>query len=223
MNRKKKAKYLLYNIKNKEKENYLKLFFKKKNSSSPKKKRIHDYSNNSNNKNKIIITHEEIQSLSNEQFMKRLIKMENIDDDNSLRTNKISSFVENFPATQEEQNILKDNIPEEQYEEIVKAVESGDKEAKTKLAYYKLSGYGGCDIDVDEAVKLLKERVEDKDTDTMWLLGLCYEYGMGCEQDLKEAKSLYKQSNVDGNEIGKFFVQYGIKRRGTGVMLVYGL
>ena len=51
--------------------------------------------------------------------------------------------------------------PEEQYKETVKAVEGGDNKAKTKLAYYKLSGYGGCDIDVDEAVALLKERVED--------------------------------------------------------------
>ena len=46
--------------------------------------------------------------------------------DNSLRTNKISSFVENFPATQEEQNILKDNIPEEQYEEDI--ISSNNKE-----------------------------------------------------------------------------------------------
>ena len=113
--------------------------------------------------------------------------------------------------------------PEEQYKEIVKAVESGDNKAKTKLAYYKLSGYGGCEIDVDEAVILLKECVEDKDTDAMWMLGLCYEYGMGCEQDLKKANSLYKQSGDDGNEIGKFFVENGKKKRGTGVMKVKSL
>ena len=110
--------------------------------------------------------------------------------------------------------------PETGYKEIVKAVESGDNGAKTKLAYYKLSGYGGCEIDVDEAVVLLKERVEDKDTEAMWLLGLCNEYGMGCEQDLKEAESLYKQSNDGGNEIGKFFMENGGDARGTGVMNV---
>ena len=110
--------------------------------------------------------------------------------------------------------------PKEQYKEIVKAVESGDNKAKTKLAYYKLSGYGGCDVDVDEAVVILLERVKDKDTDAMWLLGLCYEYGMGCEQDLKEAESLYKQSNDGGNEIGKFFVNNGKNKRGSGVMKV---
>ena len=112
--------------------------------------------------------------------------------------------------------------PEEQYKEIIQAVKSGDNKAKTKLAYYKLSGYGGCEIDADEAVVLLVERVKDKDTEAMWLLGLCHEYGMGCEQDLNEAESLYKQSNDDGNEIGKFFVENGKDRRGTGVMDVEG-
>ena len=108
--------------------------------------------------------------------------------------------------------------PEEQYKEIIKAVEGGDNRAKTKLAYYKLSGYGGCDIDVDEAVVLLKERVEDKDTEAMWLLGLCYEYGMGCEQDLEEAESLYKQSQDGENDVGDFFVKNGKDKRGTGTM-----
>ena len=113
---------------------------------------------------------------------------------------------------------------ETEYKETIKAVESGDNKAKTNLAYYKLSGYGGCEIDVDEAVALLKERVEDKDTDAMWLLGLCYEYGMGCEQDLKEAESLYKQSDDGGNDVGRFFMKYGCDERGTGVMnVVYGL
>ena len=114
--------------------------------------------------------------------------------------------------------------PETEYKELERAVESGDNKAKTKLAYYKLSGYGGCEIDVDEAVVLLKERVEDKDTDAMWLLGLCYEYGMGVKQDLKQADSLYQQSCDDGgNEIGGFFVYNSIDARGTGVMCVDGL
>ena len=128
MNRKKKAKYSLYNIKNKEKENYLKLFFKKKNSSSPKKKRIHDYSNNSNNKNKIIITHEEIQSLSNEQFMKRLIKMENIDDDNNMkrvnqshRINEINEFNETI-----------NNVDNNELKKIIKKLELKLKKEEEK-------------------------------------------------------------------------------------------
>ena len=113
--------------------------------------------------------------------------------------------------------------PEEQYKAIVKKFERGNIKAKTKLAYYKLSGYGGCEIDVDEAVVLLTERVKDKDAEAMWMLGLCYEYGMGCEQDLKEADSLYEQSSNDGNKIGEFFVENGKDKRGTGIMIAFGL
>ena len=39
----------------------------------------------------------------------------------------------------------------------------GEESAKTKLAWYKLSGMGGAKVDVDGAVKLLEERVKGKD------------------------------------------------------------
>ena len=91
-------------------------------------------------------------------------------------------------------------------------------EAKTKLAWYKLSGYEGYEIDVDGAVELLKERVEEEDTDAMWMLGLCYEYGMGCEQNIEEAEKLYKQCCDSGNAIGKLIYENGKDERGTGVM-----
>ena len=108
-------------------------------------------------------------------------------------------------------------------EDVKRAVESGDNRAKTQLAYYKLSGYGGCDIDVEEAVVLLKERVKDKDTDAMWMLGLCNEFGMGCEQDIEEAQRLYEQCKDGGNVIGEFFVKFGRNKRGTGKMIAIGL
>ena len=128
-----------------------------------------------------------------------------------------------FFLTMSDDKSSKISSAEAQYKAIVKAVESGDNKAKTQLVYYKLSGYGGCEIDVDEAVVLLEERVKDKDTEAMWMLGLCYEYGMGCKQDLKQAESLYKQSSDGGNEIGKFLLEYGKQTRGTGVMQVVGL
>ena len=111
----------------------------------------------------------------------------------------------------------KEEEEEKQFEDIEKAVESGDNKAKTKLAWYKLSGCGGCEIDVDGAVALLKERVKDKDTDAMWMLGLCYEFGMGCEQDIEEAERLYEQCKDGGNVIGEFFVMSGKNKRGTGI------
>ena len=107
-----------------------------------------------------------------------------------------------------------------EYREILRAVEGGANEAKTKLAWYKLSGCGGAEVDEDGAVALLEECVKDKDLEAMWMLGLCYEYGMGVEQDLERAEELYKQSNDGGSEIGKFLAwNWGYNdERGSGRM-----
>ncbi len=96
---------------------------------------------------------------------------------------------------------------EEDYKACLEAVERGDESAKTKLAWYKLSGVGGCEIDTNGAVALLEERVKDKDAEAMWMLGVCNEFGRGCEQDISRAEKLYKQSSEGGNEIGKILVE----------------
>ena len=92
---------------------------------------------------------------------------------------------------------------EEEYKEVLNAVERGEESAKTKLAWYKLSGMGGAKVDVDGAVKLLEERVKDRDGEAMWMLGLCKEYGRGIEQDISGAERLYEQSKAFGNDVGK--------------------
>ena len=110
---------------------------------------------------------------------------------------------------------------EEKYRNVLRAVEGGDNKAKTKLAWYKLSGYGGAEIDEGGATMLLKERVKNKDVEAMWMLGLCYEYGMGCEQDLTRAETLYDQSCDGGNVIGKFLKEARDNNaRGSGMMKV---
>ena len=109
----------------------------------------------------------------------------------------------------------------ELYKAVVSAVESGNK-AKTKLAWYKLSGRGGAEVDEDGAVVLLEERASDEENDAeaMWMLGMCCEYGMGCEQDLERAESLYKQSGEGGSVIGMFLAANGGYARGSGMMNV---
>ena len=113
----------------------------------------------------------------------------------------------------------------EEYKQAVEAVKEGNKEAKTKLARYLLSGYGGVQIDEDRAVVLLEERVaKDGDAEAMWMLGLCYEYGMGCETSNEEAEALYKRSHEGGNAIGKFLVENGEgNEQGSGMMKVKSL
>ncbi len=84
----------------------------------------------------------------------------------------------------------------------LEAVKRGDESAKTKLAWYKLSGVGGCEIDPNGAVALLEERAKDKDAEAMWMLGVCNEFGRGIEQDIERAEMLYKQSKRRRNLIG---------------------
>ena len=109
---------------------------------------------------------------------------------------------------------------EAEYKALIEAVKNGDNKSKTKLAWFKLSGRGGVKIDEDEAVVLLEERVKDKDTDAMWMLGLCYEYAVICKQDIQRAESLYEQSRDGGNVVGKFLSENGKNERGSGVMNV---
>ena len=95
----------------------------------------------------------------------------------------------------------------EDYKEILAAFERGDNSAKTKLAWYKLSGDGSVDVDVDEAVALLEERVAEGDLEAMWMLGICNEFGIGTEQNIERAEKLYKQSSDGGNEIGNILME----------------
>ena len=109
---------------------------------------------------------------------------------------------------------------ETQYRELVKAMENGDERAKTGVAYCKLSGLGGAEIDADEAVSLLEERGRDRDCEAKWILGLCCEYGMGIEQDIERAEKLYRESCEEGSVVGEFLKVNGKGRRGSGVMQV---
>ena len=105
------------------------------------------------------------------------------------------------------------------YGEVALALET----AKTKIAFCKLSGRGGVEVDMNGAIALLEERVKKGDCEAMWMLGLCYEYGMGTEQNIEKAEELYGESHDGENVVGEFLMKNGKGRRGTGVMKVNGL
>ena len=132
-------------------------------------------------------------------------------------------MIESFFTEMNEKKGVEKTSDEVEYEEALRAVECGDRKAKTKLARFKLSGRGGAEVDKNGAVAMLKECARAKDGDAMWMLGLCYEYGMGCEQDVEEAEKLYKRSSDGGNVIGGFLVENGKDDRGSGVMKVKSL
>ena len=110
-----------------------------------------------------------------------------------------------------------------QYREAVSAMENGDSHAKTKVAYCKLTGDGGVEIDEEGAVVLLEECARDGDSKAKWMLGLCCEYGIGIEENIKRAESLYQQSKEGGNVVGEFLLENGRGGRGNGVMQAWCL
>lgn len=76
------------------------------------------------------------------------------------------------------------------------AVQEDQDNQKTKLAWSLLAKHDRQQEDAEEAVKLLEEQVCEGDSEAMWMLGLCKEFGMGTEQDCDEAKKLYEKSHA---------------------------
>ena len=93
---------------------------------------------------------------------------------------------------------------ESQYTQALRSMEAGEKDAKTVVAWFKLSGYGGVEKDETGAVALLEQQVGDGDSEAMWLLGLCKEYGIGTEKSVEMGDELYKKSQDAGNAVGEF-------------------
>ena len=110
---------------------------------------------------------------------------------------------------------------DDHYSEALRLVESGEESAKTKVAFYKLCGCGGAEIDEEGAVALLEKRLEERDGEAMWMLGLCCEYGIGTKQDIERAELLYEQSHEAGNGVGEFLMNNTKCERATGEMKVH--
>lgn len=107
------------------------------------------------------------------------------------------------------------------YTDAVSAMESGDEHAKRTVAFYKLLGKG-TKVDTYGAVDLLEELALKGDTEAMWMLGLCCEYGMGIKVDIERAELLYCQSKQARNAVGYFLSNCRGSDRGTDVLLVSG-
>ena len=110
-----------------------------------------------------------------------------------------------------------DEISEKaQHKEAVGLImEDMDETRKTMVAFNKLSGLEGVDVDPEGAVALLEESVENGDEEAIWMLGLCCEYGMGTEQDLERANLLYRNCH---DSVGVFL--HRNSRLGSGAMVV---
>ena len=114
-------------------------------------------------------------------------------------------------------------LDEEQYRQAVHAVKSGDARAMTQVAFFKLSGRGGAEVDADEAVAMLEERVKDGDCEAQWMLGMCCEYGIGTEQDVERAMSLYGECCRSRNAVGEFLSNESRSEREYGIVIGWSL
>ena len=92
----------------------------------------------------------------------------------------------------------------------------------TKMAIYKLSGKDDF-LDADGALDLLEEFAKKGDSEAMWMLGFCCEYGLGIEKDTVRAEALYRQSCEARNPVGEFLLENDQGGRGTGMMIVNSL
>ena len=99
----------------------------------------------------------------------------------------------------------------------------GVKDEKTRRAWMILAGVNEGDTEKEEAVQILEERVKEGDSDAMWILGLCCEYGIGIDRDSERKEMLFKQSHDLGNEIGSFFSVNNDRMKGLSVTFGKGL
>ena len=86
----------------------------------------------------------------------------------------------------------------------------------TEKARWMLEGSHGMVRDAEAAAALLEKKVKDGDTEAMWMLGVCCEYGMGTEQDVDRAEQLYKRGAAQGNATAKLLTDKLKNRNGRG-------
>ena len=79
-----------------------------------------------------------------------------------------------------------------------------------------LEGSHGMARDADAAVALLEEKVKDGDAKSMWMLGVCCEFGMGTEKDLDRAEQLYERGAEKRNATAKLLTDKLKNKNGRG-------
>ena len=86
----------------------------------------------------------------------------------------------------------------------------------TEKARWMLEGSHGMARDADAAVALLEKKVKDGDTEAMWMLGVCCEFGMGTEQDVERAEQLYQRGLKQEDTTAKLLTDKLKNKNGRG-------
>lgn len=76
------------------------------------------------------------------------------------------------------------------------------EEKPSAAAQKALSMLEGCRKtarDAEAAVAVLKQAAKARDSEATWMLGVCFEYGVGTEQDISRAEQLYQIAKKQQN------------------------
>ena len=78
---------------------------------------------------------------------------------------------------------------------------------KVSQARMLLGGDSSTPRDEIKAFGLLEQEAEALDSDAMWMLGLCYEFGMGTFKNLERAEELYGRAKQQGSTTAAFLIE----------------
>ena len=85
----------------------------------------------------------------------------------------------------------------------------GSVDGKRDAALRKLKECEKDDWNTQEdAVKLFEDCVTDGDVEATWMLGMCYEYGLGIDEDQKKAMELYEKAATKGCKTAEFLLSH---------------
>ena len=103
----------------------------------------------------------------------------------------------------------------------VNKMEAEQKEQKqevslTTKALWLLQGSHQCKRDPEAAVALLKQATKANDPEAKWMLGLCFEYGVGTKSNGPHAMNLYKKAAHQKSLVGAAICKLKAKKKDYG-------
>ena len=75
--------------------------------------------------------------------------------------------------------------------------------SQTRRAYWMLEGSHGYVVDANKAVELLITKAREGDSDAMWILSYCFQFGIGVEKNIEASKKLARKANALQNPVAK--------------------
>ena len=132
-----------------------------------------------------------------EEFEEEVVELEHKKTRIEIEDEEMNEMTEEIKRIEEEEAL--------EYKKIKKVYDKGESNVVGRIAWYLLSGRGGIEKDVEKAFVLLENKADLCDKGMgWWLLGLCYEFGLGTERDRFKTITCYRHANRSKSEIASF-------------------